>query len=175
MTLTKPYKHRKRLSLNDLYQSYSYKKNIEHPPNTIPVPYVKKDEVTDTKYSLTHKEWEFIVSTYLDILKEKLFQGKVITLPYKLGRLFMIKVKNTTGVNKIKSRDAGERVYSDLKQVNDGGVFFKLCWDRRFKISSLKTRWFWKVRLVRSYLRSFYEEHEKDFTFEHRFQENKSK
>ena len=76
------------IGLTELYNDYPFK---QYDPKKDRIPYVKRADRSDDEYSLRFSHWKRIILTYFDVIKEELFKGGVVTLPYKFGKLRYIK------------------------------------------------------------------------------------
>ncbi len=151
----------------DFFKFYPYKKQIPHSGNTIPFPYVKKEEVVDNHpHSLTWFEWIEIVNTYIDVLRERLYEGKPIQLDNKTGIFQFKKAKCKKFLDRKKSKEKGIRVYRGRNEFEN--YFFKLTWMRK-KSRLLTTKWLWKVEAHSRVLLGLYKEAMKDYTFIYKF------
>jgi nucleoid DNA-binding protein len=159
--------YRHKITPKDLYQFYTYKKNYPVENNVVPIPYVKKEEVTNHKNSLDYRQWIAIVEDYFEQIKNVLIEGNKFNLPEKLGTLVIQVHQPKRLVDRVKCRNFGETKHNNPKVLNDGGFLFKIKWDRKF--CSIYDAIYWKADLINSYKKQFYERHDKDYTYVFKF------
>ncbi len=151
----------------DFFKFYPYKKQIAHPPNTIPFPYVKKQDIVDDhKSSLDWFEWIKIVNMYLLILKEDLQEGKTVKFDGRLGLFQVKKLKCRKLLDRIKSKEMGKRVY--VGKTEHDNYFFKLIWMRK-NAKLFHGKWLWSVTLHSKVALEFYQKASEDYTFIYKF------
>jgi len=150
----------KRRTLTDVFFFYPYKKNIPYKENTIPVPYVKKQDCSDHRLSVDWYEWYMIVNLYISKLKNYLEDGNSIELASGGGAFHLVKFKCTRFVDFKKSAIAGKQITFVKNNVDN--YFIATSWARR-KVH-IKLKCYWKVTLNSSWLRSMYLACEKDYT-----------
>ena len=156
----------KRITLKDLYLKYPNKINIPHPANTVPYPYVKKEDVVENSLSLDFYQWQEIVMSYLDVIKEELSEGNAIQIPQRLGTLQMRKFKIKKFFDRIKSTKEN-RIY--MYRNDHDNYMLKLFWYRRTIEAAVPLRWYWSISPIRSFMRSIYETCEKNYTHLYKF------
>ena len=151
----------------DFFKFYPYKKQIVHPENTIPFPYVKKSEIVDNhSHSLDWFEWIEIVNTYIELLKEKLYDAEVIKFDGRLGLFQFKKLKCRRFLDFKKSKEQGKRVHRGKNEFDN--YFFKLMWMRK-NAKLLSTKWLWSVSAHSSVLLEIYNRARVDYTYIYKF------
>lgn len=145
---------------------YPYKVNIPHPRNTVPTPYVKKEEVVEHKNSLNFYEWHDIISTYLDVIAEELVEGNEFQIPNRLGTLQIRKSKTARFLDRVKSTK--DKLIYNYRNDCDNYVF-NLIWYRRTKEAAVPLRWYWAIEPIRSFMRGIYETCEKNYNHIYKF------
>lgn len=74
----------------DIYLWYRHKKqDIEG--SKVWYPYIKKEDSSDHQYALTFRQWQIIVSTYFEILVDKMIEGYKFDLPKRLGTICLLR------------------------------------------------------------------------------------
>lgn len=150
----------KRRTLIDVYYKYRYKKNIQHPPGTVPFPFIKQSECTDVIQSCDWYEWQEIVKLYLEKMKLYLEEGNTIELGSRLGEFHLTKIKANRFIDFKKSKEQGRVVKFAKNNVDN--YFICSSWAR--KKVHLKLKSYWKVKLNERWLRKIYLACEKDYT-----------
>lgn len=151
----------------DFFTFYPYKKQIPHSPNTIPYPYVKKPDIVDNhKYSLDWFEWIKIITTYLEVLREDLYEGKEIKFDGRLGVFQIRKLKCRKFLDRKKSKEAGKRIF--LGKTEFDNYYFKLIWMRK-KSRLFPSKWLWSVNLHPRIALELYKRTADDYTYVYKF------
>lgn len=150
----------KRRTLVDIYRLYPYKKNIVTSGNTVPLPFVKSSEVTDTKVSCDWIEWSEIVSLYIEKLKIHLEEGNTIELAPRSGEFKLSKLKITRLIDKVRSGKEGRTVKIFKNNVDNYFICSK--WTK--SKANIKLSSYWRIRLNKSWLARMYKDCEKDYT-----------
>jgi len=150
----------KRKTLIDIYYTYKYKKNIPHPTNTVPFPFIKYSECTDTKLSADWQEWKLVIQAYIEKLKLLLEEGSSIMLESNLGEFFLAKAKAKKFRDFKKSKEQQKLIHFAKNNIDN--YFITYGWVR-VKASS-KFKWYWTIKLNRVWLRRMYLACEKDYT-----------
>ena len=83
---------RKKFTTIDLYKTYPYKKYTEKPVTNSEV-YVKVEDRSTSPKAVTHEEYKDICEAYTDTIKDMLYQGYDVQLPYGLGIFKIVKYK----------------------------------------------------------------------------------
>jgi len=151
----------KRITLKDLFFFYPYKQNIRFSRNTVPSPYIRKEDVVDHEHSLDFNEWSFIVDTYLEVLKEELSKGNSIVLPQRLGWLQIRKKKMRRFFNRIKST-AENKVFTYRTDCDN--YYLDLIWYRKSREAMITLKWYWGISPIRTFIRDIYRKCETDYT-----------
>lgn len=159
----------KRKTLIDIYYFYKFKKNIPSKPETIPVPFIKYSECTDTNLSVDWYEWKEIILLYISKLKDHMEQGNSIELGPKLGAFHLAKFKAKRFIDKIKCKEKGKTV--KMMKNNIDNYFITGEWLRgRIR---LKMKSYWKIKLNAKWLRKIYLACEKDYTKIYKIRDSK--
>lgn len=154
-------------SLTDFYKEYPYRKNPEF-TGTIPLPYVKKEEESTHKYSLTFQEWKSILESIVEeIFVQILSVGLTWNIGSNLGSITIRKHKCKTFLDKIESGKQGKQVRK-LRNKHDNYMLFAV-WER--KKYALKHKWLWRFYLTDKVLRRMYLMCESDYTYIYKFQD----
>lgn len=159
----------KRRTLIDFYYFYPFKKNIPSNPGTIPTPFIKQSDCTDTPNSVDWYEYKEIVSLYVEKLKQSMEDGNHIEFGPRLGIVHLTKFKATRFIDKIKSRDQGKVV--KMMRNNIDNYFITCEWKRG--MVRLKMKSYWKIKLNRKWLRTIYLECEKDYAKIYKIRDSK--
>jgi nucleoid DNA-binding protein len=153
-------------SLKDFFMKYPYRKNPEY-TGTIPVPYIKKEEVSKHKWTITYDEYAEIIKDIFEEIAKKLQEGETWEIGSRLGHFTLKKAKVKTFFDRVASNNAGKVVkkarndYENYMIVSD--------WERKF--IPLRNKWLWRFSLVRGLYREIYEKTDKDFTHIHKFKD----
>lgn len=159
----------KSVSIIDFFYEYPYKQNIPHSGNTIPTPYIKKEDCVYNNMTLDYNEWRKIVLRYLELIMESLEEGNSFKLPLMLGILEIKKTKIKKFFDRVKSAKEGKQVY--FKSNGLENRFIIIDWMRGYKEANFKFRWHWRLRPNRQFLKSLYEKADMDYTFLNRFKD----
>jgi len=150
----------KKRTLIDIYYTYKFKKNLPFKDGTIPVPFIKQSECTDTPNSVDWYEWRDIVLAYIEKLKLAMEQGESIELGPKLGAFHLCKFKADRFIDLKKSKEQGKVV--KMMRNNIENWFIAPEWIRGRVRLKMKT--YWKIKLNRRWVRKIYLACEKDYT-----------
>ena len=150
----------KRKTLIDIYYKYPFKKNLPHKLGTIPVPFIKQADCTNTSNTVDWYEWRDIVNLYIEKLKLYMEEGNSIELGPKLGAFHLIKYKANRFIDLKKSKEQGKVV----KMMRNGidNYYIAPEWIRG-KVR-LKMKTYWKITLNRKWLRGIYLACETNYT-----------
>jgi len=159
------YKSKSR-GLHDLYGFYPHRKNPEF-SNTIPVPYIKKEEVSNHKYSMTYAEWYVIIEDIVLSIRDRLQQGMVWKLGQRLGDIEIVRLRCKTFLDRIASGKSGKQVKRTRNDYDNQMVLVE--WRRTNE--ALRTKWLWRFRLVPEVLRDVYLKCDEDYTYIYKFRE----
>ena len=159
----------KRITLIDFFYLYSFKKNILSKLGTIPTPFIKHSECTDTSNSVNWYEYKEIILLYLDKLKLYMENGNSIELGTKLGEVRLTKFKANRFIDKVKSKKEGRVV--KMMRNNVDNYFIAGDWKRG--MVRLKMKSFWKIQLNKVWLRKIYLACEKDYTKIYKIRDSK--
>lgn len=157
----------KSITLIDLFFNYPYKKNMITADNVIPLPYVKKEEISYHDYSLDYSEWKEIVDRYLELVCESLKEGNQIKLSSRLGFLEVKRFKTTKFFDRVASTNKKKSIY--LSKNSTENFMFYIDWLRKYKEACFDFKWHWRFKPNRSFLRDLYEQADKDYTFMNKF------
>lgn len=136
-------KRNKRITEKDIYYFYPYKKNLPTSGNTIPQPYVKKNEVSDHKFALAYDVWLSVIEDYLADITETLLKGKIVKFQNYIGNFQLKKYKIHRKIDWGATRKADQKVY--MKDKDLYSIIIK--WDRRRTICRFKNSDNWKIRM----------------------------
>lgn len=111
---------KKKITIQDLYFRYPFKKNKVVPKGTIPIPYVKADEVSDHPFAIDVNLYQSLIADYLEMWLDNLVQtGDEFKRPH-VGSFKMKKKYSPVKINRLmttiknKGRDKWEEfVYSE--------------------------------------------------------------
>lgn len=159
----------KSVSIIDFFYEYPYKQNIPHNTNTIPTPYVKKEECVYNNMTLDYNEWKAIIVRYLQLIMESLAEGETFKIPLMLGKLEVRKRKIVKFFDRIKSAKQEKQVYFKSNGLENRFLFID--WIRYYREANFKFKWHWRINPNRSFLRSLYQKAEMDYTFLNRFKD----
>lgn len=138
------------ITLKDFYLRYPHKcYNLQS--TTIPVPYVKKDDLDcDDKHTKTYQEYTEVVSTILDEIQNVLLEGNPYKMPLKMGTLQMFKYKTYRKYLFVKKKDGtAERRRS--KSPHTGDHYPLLKWLRSNKDSYMWTKWHFSIKIMSNF------------------------
>ena len=150
----------------DFYEFYPYRKNPSFSA-TIPVPYVKKELVSDHKYSLTYKEYLAIMLDIVDLIIERLIIGEKWTIGSAIGELQLVKKKCKTFVDRIKSGKEGKVVKSSRNGYDNYMIFAE--WERLY--FPVQNKWLWRFKILPAILRGIYLKSDTDYTYIYKFRD----
>jgi len=142
------HKHRKgyRITNSDLYLHYPYKD--QENTSYVRLPYVKKSEITNHEYTLTHTEWSKIVDGVFNyVLEEALFKGEAVLLPHRIGTIQIQKLKFRR-INWAKVAAEGGHHYHDNVFTDDWCPVID--WHKYMNGIRFKHKNVWKLRLART-------------------------
>ena len=83
----------KSVGIIDFFYEYPYKQNIPHSGNTIPTPYIKKEDVSLHEFACDYHLFKKVVEGYLDYCVENLIEGNPWRLDFGLGEIRIKKFK----------------------------------------------------------------------------------
>ncbi len=90
-------------TLKDFYLRYPYKKNpdsyIPGLSKTIPVPYIKAEDITDHNYSVDYHTYKKIMMAFFEFLFQYLLWGGRYKMPGRIGDLIIQKYKRSVKKN----------------------------------------------------------------------------
>jgi len=159
----------KSVTLLDLFYEYPYKQNIPHSLNTIPTPYIKKEECIYNTMTLDYNQWKAIVLRYLELICEDLKEGNTFKMPLMLGKLEIRKIKISRFFDRVKSAKQEKQVF--IKNNGHENRFLIIDWIRTYREANFSFKWHWRLTGNRSFLRGLYKEAETDYTFLNRFKD----
>ena len=120
----------------DIYLNYRFKKrDVEN--GKVWYPYIKKEDSSDHKYSLTFRQWQEIIKVYFEVLLEKLIEGHQIVLPYNLGILQIMREK--------RSKRRGDKLFRNLHTF---GFSPTIAWYRH-RPGKFRRKYWYKFNLSR--------------------------
>lgn len=151
-------------SLIDFYMFFPYKRNAVF-TGTIPVPYIKKEEESDHKYSMTYKEWKLIIMSILQEIKEELLDTKTWVIGSHIGEISLRKKRCKTFTDYKLSKEKGSKV-SRIRNDYDNYMIFGE-WER--KTYPLPFKWLWRFKMLRAFKLNVYKLTDKDYTFLFKF------
>ncbi len=152
--------------LSDLYFFYPYRKN---PPytTTIPVPFVKKADVSDHKFAITHELYVNVMQDIINLVIEKLQEGHTWTIGNGLGELVFTKKKCKVFVNRIESAKQGKQVKRYRNEYENYMILPQ--WNRRQ--AHMQNRWLWRFKAVPKILAEIYKRADIDYTYLYKFRD----
>lgn len=151
-------------TLIDFFQFYKYRKNPSF-EKTIPVPYIKKEDESTHKYSLTYHQWKSILEDILIRIEEELIDGQRWVIGSHLGEISIRKKKCKSFVDYKKSKEEGQQVRRARNGFDNIMIFSD--WERLQY--PLTNRWLWRFKLKRTLKLKIYNNAEKDYTFLNRY------
>jgi hypothetical protein len=88
----------------DVFKGYRYRKqHTRVNPNTgktmVYQPYIPVAESSNHEFALTFPQWEKVIQTYFDVIREHLTKAILVQLPKELGILEMCRVKKKLNPN----------------------------------------------------------------------------
>lgn len=84
------------VTLETLYKHYPHRTPGNANPNTVPVPYIPKDQISTHEWALTYKDWLKVVKCYFKWLVRYLVQGYSYTVPQGFGTFTLEKKRVAT-------------------------------------------------------------------------------
>lgn len=139
----------KYITLRDFYLKYPYK-CYDVNSTTIPIPYIKREEVKcSDEFSRTFKEYSEICDVIFDEIQNNLIEGTQYKLPNRMGILQMLKYKTYRKV--IFENKDGVRIRKRVKSPATGEYYPLLKWLRGNKVSSMWTKWHFKIRIMSNF------------------------
>lgn len=149
-------------SLFDLYKEYPYRKNPITNSNTIPLPYIKKQDESKHQHALTFQQWKSIIEDLIEeITCQILMKGFAWHLGSNLGSITVKKIKVKTFTCRIESAKQKKAV---VKLRNKHDNYFLLPeWER--KNYPLNHKWLWRFSFTDKFLRRIYLKCESDYTY----------
>lgn len=134
------------ITLKDFYLRYPYK-CYDVNSKTIPVPYIKKDEMEcSNEFTRTFQEYSEICDVILDEIQNSLIEGSPYKLPNRMGILQMLKYKTYRKI--IFENKNGVRTRKRVKSPATGEYYPLLKWIRSNKVSAMWTKWHFKIRIM---------------------------
>lgn len=161
----------KSTTIIDLFFDYPYKKNIACGDNSVPIPYVKKDDIVYHDFTLDYNMWRDVIEEYLKQVSNCLSSAESFKLPGRLGFLEVKKFKSNRFFDRIKSKEQNKQVF--LKKNGHDNYMFFIEWSRRYKEACFSFKWHWRFKPNRKLLRELYEQAEQDYTFINKFKTGK--
>jgi len=129
---------KKTTTLVDFYQHYPHKKNpddfVPGMSKTIPVPYVKAEDVSDDKFAVDFKTYKLILHTFFELLLEYLMWGGRYKMPGRIGDLIIYKYKRSVknNINWPSYKTTGR--HSNEKNIHTNRYSPTLKWKRGKKV-----------------------------------------
>lgn len=159
---------RKRKCIVDFYLTYPYKKNYRTPNNTVPVPFIKNSEVTNTDKSLDYKQYLEIITLFSELKGMDLVEG----IPYipkpKIGTIEFRKYKILDKHLVKYVKEWRLRNYFN-NTVGQDRYCIKSTWER-IKRSPVN-RVSWRVKINQNLYRKVYEHCEIDYKYMFKFKD----
>ena len=152
MTQMKTLNTSQRVTLRELYLGYEFKyRDIES--STVPIPYFPKSEITETKYSLTFKQWKKIILIYFKhIVMYLITTGSRFKIPSRLGIFQMKKYRTKNSPDWAKTRVVygTTRVKPIMfKNTHTQGYKPIIVWLRQGQNGKFKYKWYWRFTLTK--------------------------
>lgn len=147
-------------TIKDFYMQYPYKINIKVGKNTIPDPYVKKEDIVYNEYSLDFHKWRAIVERYFELMRECLETGDKFKIPHRVGYLQIQKYKFQKHVDRLRSTKE-KKIYIYRNGLDN--YVLRIIWLRNNKEASMKYKWHWKLKANAKFMRGVYIQCEKDY------------
>lgn len=138
-----------KITLRDIYLQYPYK-CIDPNLKGVPIPYVKKSDISTHNDKLTFKEWKTIITIYLKHLFFYLIKsGLPYKLPHQMGRLQIRKRKCLRRTNWYRSKkiDKDFNIIVNHKNLHTFGYSPRIKWYR--KGINMKYKGLWKFNFLR--------------------------
>lgn len=140
----------KQKALSHIFPHYPYKKR--HAPN-ITRPAIKNWEfVEDHELSLNWSQWKILSIIYLKLIGQFLLSGSPVTLPNRMGifKMYKYKYPDTTQRPDFNHyRKTGE--WKLFKNNHTNGYGPIVYWHRGKNQGDFRRKWFWSIRLNRTY------------------------
>jgi len=153
-------------SLKDLYFFYPHKIN---PPytTTIPLPFVKKDQLSDHKWAITFPVYVAVITDIIAAIIDRLQKGETWTIGNNLGSVVFTKKKCRVFVDRIKSGEAGKQVKRFKNEYENYMILPQ--WNRAKAL--MQNKWLWRFKIVPKVLREIYERTDEDYTYIYKFRD----
>lgn len=153
-------------ALKDLFQFFPYRKN---PPlsNTIPVPYVKKEDVSDHQYALTYSLWKAILEDIILEIRDCLIDGETWNIGSHIGTIEVVRFTANNFIDYKKSKEQSKVVRRSRTEHDN--IMIKGLWSR--KRNPLPNKSLWRFKLCRTFKSDIYKRAETDFTLLYKFSE----
>lgn len=116
------------ITLPDIYLKYPHKCQ-EIYGNTVPIPYVPKQEITcNHKYSIEYKLWKKVISCYFKHVITYLLQGDIFVIPTRLGRLQIKKYRYSKGFLKFIRKKGEKTIIKRVKNIHTDNQVAEIRW-----------------------------------------------
>ena len=159
----------KNITSKQLYFGYPYKKNLPHAFNTVPDPYIRKQDLSDSPDALDYQQWCKLMDIYLGIFREILASGNKFKMPHMMGILEINKYKAKRFLDFVASAKAGKRIYMGRNGLDN--MALELVWKRGWRHAKLNFKWHWKVKINRKFVKSIYDRCNADYTYINKFED----
>lgn len=152
--------------LSDFYTFYPYRKN---PPftTTIPLPFVKKSDISDHSFAITHELFVNVMTDIIMAIIERLQKGETWTIGNNLGEVIFNKKKCRAFVDRIKSGKEGKQVKRFKNEYENYMILVQ--WNRAKSL--MENKWLWRFKVVPKVLRQIYEMADIDYTYIYKFRD----
>lgn len=135
------------ITLKDFYLKYPYK-CYDINSSTIPVPYVKKNELEcGHEFTKTYQEYFEIADTIFSEIQNTLLEGSPYKLPKRMGTLQMFKYKTLRKVIFVTD-ETGKKIRKRIKSPHTGDHYPVLKWLRSYKECVMWTRWHFTIKIM---------------------------
>lgn len=129
------------VGLAQLYQFYPHKW-MELNTKTVPVPYVKKEELSSHEYRLTYKQWKQVLAAYFKHLIRYMLKGYEYEIPHGMGKFSIRKDRRPI---RVKKEDGG---YGKKYNHATEGYSVFLMWQKRHKNVKFPFKTMYHVRMI---------------------------
>lgn len=163
-------KSAKRIGLTEIYlKGYPYKRNYPFKPNTIPQPYIKKEDISLHEYACDFHLFRNVVEGYLDYVIESMIEGNAWRLNFGLGeiRIKKFKVKFIKDKTLLPGTVEPKNIYRRALMPDD--YYLAARWHRG--TMRVKLKYNWMVTLVRPHFVECYNRIKKDNTHIYKYQD----
>jgi len=159
-----------RVATKAIYMKYSFKKNPDFSlTNTVPDPYIKSSECTDTPLSISYFDWKPIIDDYINCIGEVLISGNNFKIPLFMGEIQLRKIKMKTVIDRIASKKEGRSV--ERKGTDCDNYVLRIKWSRGNKEAKLSYKYHWTAYANTSLLKKAYARCENDYTYINNFRD----